>query len=79
MDMQLPEPMKVVGTSEDLDNTYWDVLKEEVSDNLIDPTHNIVLGVERLSGLVDFARVSRQMDPFSVFDDFTSSRVTESS
>ncbi|MPC43011.1 hypothetical protein E2C01_036646 [Portunus trituberculatus] len=56
VDMQLPEPMEGVGTAVDLDNTYWDVLKEEVNDNLIESTNNILMDVERLSGLVDFAR-----------------------
>ncbi|KAK8380532.1 hypothetical protein O3P69_016845 [Scylla paramamosain] len=79
VDMQLPEPMEEVGTATDLDNTYWDALKEEVNDNLIESTHNILMDVERLSGLVDFARVSRQLDPLSIFDDFTSYRATKSS
>ncbi|KAG0714628.1 hypothetical protein GWK47_013754 [Chionoecetes opilio] len=61
------EPMEAAATG-DLDDSYLDVLKEQVNGNLLESTHNILSDMDRLSGLMDFARFSKQMDPLpSIF------------
>ena len=75
VDVPLAEPMDGVGTV-DLENSYLDILNTEVNDSLLKSTHNILTDMERLSGLADFAKVSRQMDPFSsIFDEYSAMKL----
>lgn len=75
VDVPLNEPMEGVGIV-DLEDSYLDVLKKEVNDNLLESTHGILVDIERLSGLVDFAKVTKQMDPLTAI--FADHSITKS-
>lgn len=71
VDVPLAEPMEGVGTV-DLEDSYLDTLKKEVNDSLLESTQGILVDIERLSGLVDFVKFSKQMDPLSsIFADYS--------
>lgn len=64
MKIDLPslDPMEGVGTV-DLEDTYFDTLAGEVKDSLLGPTQNILIDIERLTGLTEFAKITLQDDP----------------